>query len=180
MGAPRFSLALIGVFVAVCGVAFGALRANSPVWADATLNLTLGFLLFAVLAAVIRRRGARSFWLGFSLFGWAYVLLTFGPWFDSQLKPHLVTNRFLEAASLRVLQYPPGAFRHYDNVWTADPVTGKWSLVASNVGTTFERTGHCLIALLLGLAGGALGRLLFAAEMQSTTLPAQASASGSG
>src|SRR6185312_8019285 len=60
------------VFVAV---GFAALREADELWDRWLFSLTLGLLLFAVLLAACRTGDRRSFWIGFALFGWGYLIL---------------------------------------------------------------------------------------------------------
>ncbi|HWE36964.1 MAG TPA: hypothetical protein VG406_10395 [Isosphaeraceae bacterium] len=91
MRRPRFSIAsLLGVVVFVA-VGLAALRAASPAWDAGLLGVTLGALLVAVLLAVHRADRRRAFWLGFALFGWAYLLVILAP----GVEPRLPTTKFL-------------------------------------------------------------------------------------
>jgi hypothetical protein len=91
----RFSLAALLTAVLAIGVACAALRYASELWASAAFSRALVLLLGAVLGALFRRSASRAFWVGFALFGWAYLLLVFGPWFNSSVKPRLVTTRLI-------------------------------------------------------------------------------------
>lgn len=158
----RFSIAGLMLSVAIAGAAFAALRADSPLAADATFSVTLGVLLLAILAVFYRGGQRRAFWVGFAIFGWGYIALAFAPCFQTEVRPHLVTSRLLDVAHPHIIGLPPGTFAHFDNYWLADRVTGKWSLVKTGTGEAFDRTGHSLATLVLGLVGGMLGRCLFA------------------
>src|SRR5580704_16254064 len=115
----RFSLAGLMGLVIACGVGFAALSSNSPLWSDVVMTLVLGTLFTAVLGAVYRRKRDRAFWCGFLLFGWGYMILAFGPWFQTEIRPHLITTPLLDFLHGRITPMPPGAFAHYDNIWIA-------------------------------------------------------------
>jgi hypothetical protein len=71
------------------------------IWAGVTFLLTCGLLGLAALGAVFRRGRDRETWLGAALFGFGYLLLTFG-WFherspDRFPSPRLPTDQLLNA-----------------------------------------------------------------------------------
>lgn len=81
----QFSIAsLLGVVVAV---AFGiaALRSATDAWDSGVLGITLFTLLVAVLLAVHRTDRQRAYWLGFALFGWAYLTASLIPPLEARL-----------------------------------------------------------------------------------------------
>lgn len=98
--------------IALLGVEFAALRAGSPLWFSAIYTLTVVLLLLAILAARFRRADAGAFWFGFALFGWAFLLLTLGPWSSPHIRddqagydkfnPNLVTTRLLVLSLHRI------------------------------------------------------------------------------
>ena len=55
--------------------------------------MNLGLRTTAVLVADYRRGSRRAFWLGLSLFGRAYWLMSFGRWFDTWAPPDLLLRR---------------------------------------------------------------------------------------
>ena len=75
----QFSLLSLFGLVALTALACTALMNASPLWASTWFTLTILLLLPATLAAIFRPRN-RAFWLGFVLFGWAYLFFAFGPW----------------------------------------------------------------------------------------------------
>ena len=70
----RFSLAGSLWFVALLALGFAAVREASDFWVGATYLVTLGLLCASVLGAVLERGRGGAWWLGFALFGWAYLL----------------------------------------------------------------------------------------------------------
>jgi hypothetical protein len=106
MRRPRVSLAGLMGFILVCGLGIAALRDASETWAGVMLLATLGLLAAAVLGVVYRRGGRRARWLGFALFGWGYLVLTFGPWFVSEVRPKLPTSKLLNDLHARLNPSP--------------------------------------------------------------------------
>lgn len=86
----RVSISGVLILVAILAVGFAALRQASGYWAATMVTLTLGILLASVLGAVMGRH--RSAWLGFAVFGWSYFGIALGPWFQGDLKPHLLSS----------------------------------------------------------------------------------------
>ncbi len=56
-------------------------------------SLAVGGLVVAVLATVFRRGNSRAFAGGFVICSAAYLLLAFGPWFNTNIAPHLTTTK---------------------------------------------------------------------------------------
>ncbi len=91
----RVSIARLMGAVLIAAVGFAALRNLSDAWAGLMLMLTCGVLLMGVVGAVCQGPHERAWWLGFALFGFGYLALTFG---KSQLftdAPHLPTEGIL-------------------------------------------------------------------------------------
>jgi hypothetical protein len=188
----RFNIAsLVGVIL-VFGIGFAALRESSDLWESGVLALMIGVLLISILLAVHRTESKRAFWLGFALFGWAYMGLTFMPSVESRL----ITTRALHYLDAKV---PGRAMVIYSTInrgtgsgtgnkqvysiavtaggtqlatgqgrlrlWNA--ATGK--LLGGWSGTTenFVRIGHSLFVLLAGWSGGQLSRRLYRASRSS-------------
>ena len=102
----RFSLATLMSIVAGAALMFAALRSASVFWASATFTLSVAVLLFSLLAVVFRRDAARAFWVGFLLFGWAYLSMVFGPWFSTNVKDHLLTSKVLGYSYNKIASLP--------------------------------------------------------------------------
>ena len=81
----RFHLGTLVILVLMLGIGFAALRESNDLWDCGIFSLTLGVLLISVLLAVHRREARRAFWIGFTLFGWAYLALSLVPSIESRL-----------------------------------------------------------------------------------------------
>ena len=94
----RFSIAgLIGT-IGFCAVAMACLMFASSAWTGAVLSVTLGLLTLAPLGIVYRHGARRAFWAGVVLCGWAYMILSSGPWFVTSVRPQLATSMWLDWA----------------------------------------------------------------------------------
>jgi hypothetical protein len=179
MRLPRFTIAGLMGLVVVVAVGVAALRFASELWAGLLLMPTLGVLGAAVHAFHERAGSRRSWWRGFALFGWGYLVLAMGPWSSEAIAPHLPTTMGLDALYARL--HPkveevekdrrPLALRQYIDLVNASSATpsyvsignGKFVVVGSPPGPTpepFRRVGHCLWALLVAGVGGVVGRAL--------------------
>lgn len=180
----RLHFSLAGLLGAVAFVAVGcaALRYASDWWASGVLTLAVGLLLGGTLALFLRPGRPRAFWAGFALFGWAYLLLCFGPWIGSAMGPRLITTRFFQwlEPKFRTTGDPvpwgnsPGLV--YSNNNGGAPGSGTsvvWDIAGQSLPpavpawNSFQSAGHSWFALLAAFAGGLLGaRCLAAADRQ--------------
>jgi hypothetical protein len=137
------------VCILVLALAIAALRSPSDYWVSAMFSMTLGLLLTAVLGVVYRRGARRAFWLGFALFGWVYWLMSFGPWFDTWVEPHLLLTRPIKALSNAM--HPPAEFEGSIQLGTSEDFASRASF---QVLDNFWRIGKSLAVLVVGLLGG--------------------------
>jgi hypothetical protein len=115
---PRFSIARLMALVALIALAFTAMRSGSELWSDAMLTATLASVMTAALGAVCCRGTTRAAWAGFAVFGSGYLTLSFGPWFQAEIRPHLVTTHLLDYLHPRIAPVPPpGASLGSDGRW---------------------------------------------------------------
>lgn len=96
--------------VSFIAVSLAALRNADETWVSIMLMLTLGALGTSVLAVFARHGRKRACWRGFVVFGTAYMLLAFGPWFSDNIRPELGTNRLLDR--LYAAKVTSGTFRN--------------------------------------------------------------------
>jgi hypothetical protein len=79
------------------GLVLASLRFPSDASAAAVLLVTQATLAFAILAVVYRAREGRAFWLGFALFGWGYMALTWDSWLgQGSDRPEMITSITLD------------------------------------------------------------------------------------
>ena len=98
----RISVAGILLLVAATGVGLAALSSPSAEVANGLFTFAGGCLLFALLAVKYRDGNRRAFWLGFSVFGWAYVLACYGPFVGSTIRPRLLTTTLIDRLYARM------------------------------------------------------------------------------
>jgi hypothetical protein len=182
----RFSIArLLGVVFYVA-VAVAALRAATDAWDSAIFGLTLLAFLTAVLLAIHRADRRRASWLGFALFGWAYLGASLIPPFESRL-PTTTGLAYLDSkvpgrdASVgrRLMWLYKGQARKAVSTVTFSPdgrliapvqgstvrlwdaVTGRLLSGQGGTSESFLHIGHSLVALLVAFLGGHLSRHLY-------------------
>jgi hypothetical protein len=81
----RFHIGTLVILVLLIGVGLTALRESSEIWDSGIFTLTIGVLLISALLAIHRTQNKRAFWLGFALFGSAYLTLSVIPSLESRL-----------------------------------------------------------------------------------------------
>jgi hypothetical protein len=156
MPRPRFSIAGLMGIVAMMGLGLAALRSPTETWAGGMLLLTCGVLALAVIGAIARRGTRRMWWLGFSLFGWGYLILSgCGSDEPSSMLP---TAQLLMVLAPR-LGVPP-------RLHGGNPFCG-WGAV-EGLDPHYAQIGHCLWALLAAALGGMLAGTFFAPPSDHT------------
>ncbi len=77
----RTRLSILGMMatIALIALGFAGLRTPTVLWASLIFTVTVAFLSTAILGAIARRGRARVAWAGVGVFGWAYFVLSFGP-----------------------------------------------------------------------------------------------------
>jgi hypothetical protein len=187
MRLPRITIASLLGIVAFVGVAFAALRAPTDAWDSTLLGLTLLMLITSALLAVHRRGDRGAFWLGFALFGWAYLVASLVPpvaarlpttkalvvvrgmlarpeddWDDALILTDV--RSFNVTTPTQTALNPPGRWDVKVFQQPAPPTVNYIkrlvSLPDETIGT-FVRIGHSLFALVFALVGALLSRRLY-------------------
>jgi hypothetical protein len=183
---PRFTIAsLLGVVVFVA-VSFAALREAGDIWDSGVLGVTLTLLLFSVLLAIHRTAARRAYWLGFALFGWAYLLMSLATPIEARL-PTTKALAYLDSkvpgrtiiitgvlnssnggpgSAVSTIAFSPdgrsigttsgGTVR----LWQA--TTGTLLTGSNGTSENFLRIGHSLLAMVMAFLGAHLSRYLYA------------------
>ena len=98
----RFTIrSLMGSVIALA-IAFAALRNADDYWSGGVLLVTLILMATAVLAVVYERGTSQAAWLGFLVFGGAYLGLSLGQLPSADVSAKLPTTRFMSYAHARV------------------------------------------------------------------------------
>ena len=106
----RFHLGTLVILILILGVGFAALRQSNETWDSSIFSITLGVLLVSILLAVHRTQIKRAFWVGFALFGPAYLGLAQIPSIESRL----VTTRALAYLDSKLARSAPAGIAYFD------------------------------------------------------------------
>jgi hypothetical protein len=158
----RFRIRTLMAFVLVCAAGIAALRNANEWWASTLPLVALVAVGAGVLGAIILRGAEQYWWLGFALFSGSYLALAIGPWQSDTIQPQLGTTHLLNYLHAKL------ASPQLDTNVIAAPFQGfvlkrsSGSATYLVVATPFQRVGHCLFALLAGLAGGTIAGWFYA------------------
>ena len=188
----RFNIRNLLTIIFVLGVGFAALRESSDIWESATFTLTISVLLISTLLAV-HRTSRRTFWIGFALFGSAYLGLSLVPSIESRL----ITTKGLDYVRFRLseqsltidtlqhtLHWSLASANQVQNpgkdtagndtivtgkgrVWLLDRTSGRLLNAWNGTSENFVRIGHSLFALVVAWLGGKLSRRLYQSQRPS-------------
>jgi hypothetical protein len=185
---PRFFIRTLMAFIIVTAVALTALRNANEQWAGMMLLAALATLGTAILAAINLGGREQAWWRGFALFSGGYLVAAFGP-----VQSHLATTQLL--IHMHPVVTSPGTGPPvYPIFWRqrADVLARIERLKAAGQGPNdrelsgamnvlanlntqlagtpnqeeFLRVGHCLLALLSGLLGGAIAMRFYAKRVR--------------
>jgi hypothetical protein len=170
----RFSISGIMGFIAIAAVGLVGLREGTEVWASLTFALTAIALLMAVPSLIYSQGAERAGWVGFTLFGWVYLVFMFSPWsYQSPGIPSFPTNWLLTTVHERIHAKPqyipnpnyPGAqsipgmsIPQFEMPQILKPGTTYWMGNELN----YRQVGHCLLALAFGALGTLWFRIVYA------------------
>ncbi len=185
----RYRISLAGSLgiVAVIAMGLAGMRSASSLWTTAAATVTLALLLSAVIAARVLDGLDRAFWAGFAFFGWSYLLLVNWDWVGGQFGHDLtaglsdVAEAMFAKVEVPVPPQPPAtAFsaRTAPDVaikpdpGAAVPAPATRFVVVSpeayheevrgrqiKLGN-FVQIGRMLLALIFGLMGGLIARVI--------------------
>ncbi|WP_165227271.1 hypothetical protein [Aquisphaera insulae] len=149
MGRTQISIAGLMWTIVLMAIGLAALKSGSETWSATIFLLTCGTLALGVVGIVCDAPVARRWWVGFTAFGAGYLLLAFQfRWEELEMPPiateQLITwlGKVFGARFRGPVAIDDHSLAHF------------WP---------FVRIGHCLLALLIGMAAGLLAVWLFPA-----------------
>jgi hypothetical protein len=91
-------ISVVGLLLLIGATAIGMAAIVSPTaeLANGLFTIVGGSLLFALLAIIYRNGNRRAFWLGFCVFGSAYLLACYGPFVGSTFRARLLTTTLID------------------------------------------------------------------------------------
>ena len=149
----RLSIAQIMLLVLFIGLAIGALRSPSPLVASAIWTATATLLGWSVVASILRPEHRRAFWVGFAVFGWVHLVMSFELYrFRSSnpgapLLPPLLTSDLIDFLRDHVSPLRKGI-----------SITGTFSPKGFPI-LEFDQIARLLTTLLVAWIGGGFGCL---------------------
>src|SRR4051794_27752373 len=154
MQRPRFTIASLLGLVVFVAVSFAALREATDTWDSGVFGVTLALLLISVLLVIHRIEGRRAFWLGFTMFGWVYLLMSLVPPIEARLpttKALVYLDSKVPGRIVNSIAFSPDG-RSFG--WSPDRTVRLWdastgrALTGPNATSgDFVRIGHSLLAL---------------------------------
>jgi hypothetical protein len=186
---PKYRISLAGALgiVAVIAMGLAGMRSASSLWTTAAATVTLALLLSAAVAARLLDGLDRTFWAGFALFGWSYLLLVNWDWIGGQFGHDLtaglsdVAEAIFAKAEVPAPSEPLAATfsaRTPPNLpvqpgqGAANPPSATGFVVVSQAEYlelararqiklgNFVQIGRMFLALIFGLAGGLIARAI--------------------
>jgi hypothetical protein len=155
----RFPIAGLMLAVLVVALGLAALRNASEVWAGVMFLFTCAVLCLAIVGAICRDGPRRAWWLGFSLFGWGYLLLSLWSTVSLPTMALLDVIAWWLGIKVRFTGGMGGGLR------SIRPWAGGFGGFGGGSGVPFDgplqQIAHCLWALVAALLGGLLARTLF-------------------
>lgn len=141
----RLSISGMMFFVMICGVGFAALRIANAFWASVTFTLALIAVSTAIVGAIARRGQARLPWVGFAVFGGAYLLVD------------LLPPRPVGSLGAGPVEWP-GLLIEWGTA-SLQPYVHPWA-VGSSDWVHYDQISHSLGMILFALLGAGIGRLV--------------------
>lgn len=159
MAGFHFSLRSALAAVAYFAVVAAALTDGSPHWFAIVALVAVFAMLVSLVGVIYRKDEHRSFWVGFAIFGWAYLILSHGPGSLPEAMPTGIFFRELFPFVRRAVPLDPlkphPAWVRFTESENGRPV----ALIAPKAD--FIQLGHAICALVSAFLGGAIGRWFF-------------------
>ena len=193
----RFSLRDLLMLVAVICISCAALANTGLWWHSVVVTATLLGMTGLVLWGALHPGQHRAWVCGWLLFAAAYLALVFGPWTGANLGTSLITTKGLGRLELacrggnsspQVLEQKSLPIDFDGDGYIDLSYSGRlnansfpyplWIDYSSSLGsngaqscTTFQSTGHWLLASVFGYLGGLLAIFLWRTRQNPATLP---------
>jgi hypothetical protein len=181
----RISLATMMSIVVFAAIAFTAMLGGNDAWGSVIIFVTLGAFLVSILGIVHRRERQRAWWLGFFLFGSAYLVVAFTPLLAA-VETNLPTAKLLQcfyreielstsfqAARQRAVEQMREEHDRNASIQEGSPeayaARKRWRAIYDQANSfddgtrrnNFMNVGHCLSALLCAIFGAAMSSRMY-------------------
>jgi hypothetical protein len=94
----RFHIGTLAIVIVALGVGMAALRESNDLWDSGAFSFTIAAFMVAVILAIHRTGKKQAFWLGFAVFGAAYLGLSLVP----SIEARLITTRLLASVDSKM------------------------------------------------------------------------------
>jgi hypothetical protein len=125
----RFHLGTLLLIILLVGVGLAALRESNEIWDSSLFSVTIGVLLISILLAIHRTERRRAFWLGFALFGSAYLGLSLVPSIESRL----ITTRALDYLDSKIRDRSLVSLRRVWDTWSSKPTQNNQTIPSTSI-----------------------------------------------
>jgi hypothetical protein len=173
----RFSVAALMAVIVLLAVGMAALRDPTTLWASAIFTAAVTLFAASVIGAMAHRGGTRLSWAGMSIFGWIYLIISFGPWPGNAVEPPpLLPSCLLDHFQDYIVsdgKTPYTTEERYIDYYKTMTRLRSWSPPTASLPggfksvdlTVYRQTGRSLGAMLFGILGAFAGRF-FAARRE--------------
>lgn len=177
----RFSLLTLFGLITLFALGLASLMNASPLLASAWFTLVVIFLMASTLVATVHQGNGRVFWVGCTVAGWIYFLVTFSPLIGIHVPPPLLTSQCLlwldeslgddETPDQRSLLYMtssgwPAPRDNWIRIW--DVNAGRPQELRE---INFQQIGHGILTLLVAFVGGLSARYLRSRKREPRNKP---------
>jgi hypothetical protein len=178
----KFSLRTLLILIAIICVACAALANTGVWWHSIIVTATLTGMTGLLLRGTLHPGRPRAFASGWWLFSAGYLAVVFGPWTSDHIGAALITTKglvLLEQKALEDRSSPTLLYSNQPVDFSGDislVVSGQYITTSQFPGaagnsnnwvnslathySTFQSTGHWLLASAFGYAGGCLAAFL--------------------
>jgi hypothetical protein len=188
----RFNIASLLAVVLFLAVGIAALREANDTWDSSLFSITISVLLISILLDIHRTEKRRAFWLGFALFGSAYMAISLAPLIESKL----ITTKVLDYLDSKIRDRSFVSLSRVWDTWSSQPnqnnqalpsasiafspqgnqfVFGDWTVTGNVVVTargstmSFIRIGHTLLAWIAAILGALLSQFFHRRSRERTS-----------
>lgn len=165
----RFSILTMMGVIASFALVTAALGDPSDLWSSIAFSMAIAAVGFALICSITLSDRDRLPWIGSALIGGSYLLMSFGPWFSTEVRPHLLTTPMMDWLYPRLHNAPAlarglsGPMLHVligPHEHTYETAEHYLQNRGAQLQMNYERIGHSLASMACGLVGAGLVRFL--------------------
>jgi hypothetical protein len=177
MWTSRLTISGLMALILLTAIGLGTLSRPTELAAAFLFSAAIVTLTVSILGALYARGTSRTFWSGFAIGGWMYLLLHYGPFCDTSIGPYTFPTAGLDVLYDAFTPPPPrplpaivatgtaGGFFPNPPAVAASGAWDAWTEVdrgrlwgGTRAPSSFLRIGHSLLCLVAALGAGLLAR----------------------